>query len=106
MDATALEGSKPVKRYRICLITLECGQQLTGENIRIRSDLSSCAKVPPVNVEMELPQPMASFLSLLPPVDELACYNVKVEANMKLLKSANSNFKPNHELFTERLFNK
>ena len=87
MDATTLAGSKTVKGCRICLITLECGKQLTGENIRIRSDLSSCAKVPPVKLEVELPQPMANLFSLLPTVEELPYYNTKVEANMKLLKS-------------------
>ena len=87
MDATKLAGSKTVKGCRICLITLECGKQLTGENIRIRSDSSSCTKVPPVKLEVELPQPIANLFSLLPTVDELPCYNAKVEANMKLLKS-------------------
>ena len=87
MDATTLAGSKTVKGCRICVITLECGKQLNGENIRIRSDLSSCAKVPPVKRDVELPQPMAHLFSLLPTVDELPYYNTKVEANMKLLKS-------------------
>ena len=76
VDATTLAGSKTVKGCRICLITLECGEQLT-------------AKVPPVKLDLELPKPMANFFSLLPTVDELSCYNKKVEANMKLLKYVN-----------------
>ena len=40
-DANTLAGSKTVKAYRICLILLESGKQLIGENIRIRSDISS-----------------------------------------------------------------
>ena len=87
MDATTLVGSKTVKGCRICVITLECGEQLTGENIRIRSDLSSCSKLPPVKLDVELPEPMGNLFSLLPTVDELPYYNTKVEANMKLLKS-------------------
>ena len=43
MDATNLACSKTVKVSRFCLITIECGKQLTGEIIRTRSDLSSCA---------------------------------------------------------------
>ena len=87
MDSTTLAGSKTVKGCRICLITLECGKELTGENFRNRSDLSSCAKVPPVKLDVELPKPMANLFSLLPTVDELPYYNTKVEAKMKLLKS-------------------
>ena len=86
MDATTLAGSKTVKGCRNCL-TIECSKQLTGENIRIRSDLSSCAKVPPVKLDLEPLKPMAILFRLLPTVDELPYYNRKVEANMKLLNS-------------------
>ena len=40
MDAELLGGSKTVHACRIRLITLKCGKQLTGGNIRIRSHLS------------------------------------------------------------------
>ena len=86
MEATTLIGSKMVKGCRICLITLGWGKQLTGVNTRTQSDLSSCAKVPPVKLHVELPE-MANLCSLLPTVDQLPYYNPKVEAIMKLLKS-------------------
>ena len=60
---------------------------MTGDNFRIRSDLSSCSRVPPVKLDVELPIPMANFFSLLPLFEELPYYNTKVEANMKLLSS-------------------
>ena len=84
---------KTVKGCSICLITLECGKQLTGEIVRIRSDLWSCAKFPAVKLEVELPKPMAKFFGLLPTVEELLCYNTNEEANMKQLKSVKR--KPN-----------
>ena len=87
MDATTIAGSETVEGCRICLITLECGKQLTGENIRIRSDLSSCAKVPPVKLDVALPEPRANYFSLLPTVGELPYDKSEVEADMKLLKS-------------------
>ena len=87
MDATTLASSTTVKGCRICVIRLEGGKQLACENIRIRSDLSSCAKVQPVKLYVELPQPIAHLFSLLPTVDELPYYNTKVGANMKLLKT-------------------
>ena len=85
-DATTLAGSKTMKVCKICLITLECGKQLTGETIRIPSDRRSCAKVPPVKLDVDLSKAVANLFSLLPTVDELPYYNTEVEANMKLLK--------------------
>ena len=85
MDATSVARSKTVKRCGICLITLECGKQLYGEIIKVRSDLSLCAKVPAVKLAVELPKPMANLFSLLSTVEETPYYNTKVEANMKLL---------------------
>ena len=60
--------------------------------VRIRSDLFTCANVPPVKLDVELLQPMANVFSLLP-TDEVRYYNTKVEANMKLLKTVNLEFR-------------
>ena len=98
MNATAMAGAKIVRRCRICLITLPCGKQMSGNKIRIRSDLSSCSKVPPIKLDVELPTTMANLFPLLPPAEELPYYNTKVEANMKLLSSLKleSQAQPNH----------
>ena len=87
MDALTIAGSNTVKGCKICLITVECGKQLSSEKIRIRSDLSSCAEVLPVKLDVALAEPMANLIGLLSTVDELLYYNTKVEANIKLLKS-------------------
>ena len=60
--------------------------------VRIRFDLFTCANVPPVKLDVELLQPMANVFSLLP-TDEVPYYNTKVEANMKLLKTVNLEFR-------------
>ena len=85
--STNLVHPKTVKGCRMCLILLERGKQLTGEIVRILSDLWSCAKVPAVKLEVELPKPMANFFILLSTEEELLYSNTKVEANMKLVKS-------------------
>ena len=66
---------------------LERGRQSTEKNIRVRSHLSPCAKVPTVELDVELPKTMEELFSLLPAVSELSDYNTKVGANTKLLKS-------------------
>ena len=98
MNATLMVGTKIVKGCRLCLITLPCGKQMSGNSIRIRSDLSSCSKVPPIKLDVELPTPMANLFRLLPPVEELPSYNTNVEANMKLLSSLKLELQaqPNH----------
>ena len=67
--------------------TLERGKQSTGENITVRSDLSPRARVPKVELDVELPETMGKLFSLLPTVSELSDYNREIGANIKLLKS-------------------
>ena len=85
MNATTTAGSKTIKGCRICIVSLKCGKQLIGPNIRIRSDLTTCMKVPPLYLNVKLPDQMSKLFSLLPTVDELPYYNTRVEANIKLL---------------------
>ena len=58
------------------------GQHLNGENNKIRFDLPSCAKVPPVELDGEMLKYLATLFSLLPTVKKLPYYNRKVAANM------------------------
>ena len=98
MNPRTMAGARIVKGCRLCLITLPCGKQISGNNIRIRSDLSSCSKVPPIKLDVELPTPMANLFRLLQPVEELSYYNTKVEVIMKLLSSLKLELQaqPNH----------
>ena len=91
-DATTLAGSKTVKGCRFCVITPECGKELTRENIKNRADVSSLAEIPAVRLELELPRPMAKLVSLLTAVDELPYYSTKMEAKIKLLKGIKLEF--------------
>ena len=45
---------------RICLITLACGMESMTDNIKIRSDLLSCAHIPLIKLQVSLPNPIAS----------------------------------------------
>ena len=87
MNATTTAGSTTIDGCQICLVSLRCGKQLIGPNVRIRSDLSTCMKVPPLKLNVTLPEPMARLFSLIPTVDQLPHYNTRVEANIQLLSS-------------------
>ena len=74
----------------ICIVTLECGRQLQGPNIRIRSDLSSCEDTPPVKLTVKLPTPIQQLLSSMPDIQELPYFTSKTEANVELLRTIRS----------------
>ena len=54
-------------------------------NIKIRSDLSSCAHIPPIKLQVSLPNPIASLVMEVPPLQELPFYTSKADAEVKLL---------------------
>ena len=43
---TTSSGIINCPRCRICIITLKCGMQLVGPDIKFRSDLSTCEQLP------------------------------------------------------------
>ena len=71
---------------RICIITLECGMQIMTKHIKIRSDLSSCSHIPAIKLRVSLPNPLASLIMEVPPLEDLPLYDSKAEAGVKLLK--------------------
>ena len=71
---------------RICIITLECGMQIMTKHIKIRSDLSSCSHIPAIKLQVSLPNPLASLIMEVPPLEDLPLYDSKAEAGVKLLK--------------------
>ena len=71
---------------RICIISLECGVQLMTDNIKIRSDLSSCNEIPPIKLKVSLPNPLSSLIMEVPPLEDLPLYTSNAEAGVKLLK--------------------
>ena len=86
-------GSSSFPGCRICVVTLACWNQISGSNIRIRSDLQSCSTIPPTIMIVDLPVSLASVLSALPSLNELPMYTTKSQANIQLLKSIKDNIK-------------
>ena len=87
MNATTTAGSTMADRCQICLVSLSCGKQLIGSNVRIRSDLGTCMTVPPLKLNVTQPEPMTRLFSLIATVDQLPHYNTRVEVNIQLLNS-------------------
>ena len=46
----------------ICLITLEYGVHLMTDNLQIRSDLPSCNEIPPIKLQVSLPNPLNALI--------------------------------------------
>ena len=71
---------------RICLITLECGVHLMTDNLKIRSDLSSCNEIPPIKLKVSLPNPLNALIMEVPPLEDLPLFTSNAEAGVNLLK--------------------
>ena len=85
--ATTASDMTKYKGCRICVVTLSCGRQLVGPNVKIRSDLASCKDVPPIKIQVRLPDPLAHLISQLPSLDELPMYTTQVDASVDMLRS-------------------
>ena len=72
--------------YRICIINLGCGMQIMTKHSKIRSDLSSCNRIPAIKLRVSLPNPLASLIMQVLPLEKLPLYDSKAEAGVKLLK--------------------
>ena len=86
---TASTTSSRIIKYpgcQICIITLECGKQLVGPHIKIRSDLSTCEQLPAIKVTVTLPDPLAQLWSELPEVHDMTYFSTKSAAGIKTLK--------------------
>ena len=91
METSTLSSSdstmRKFKGCRICLISLECGRQIMGPNIKIRSELSSCEHIPAVKVNVKLPGPLAHLIGTLSSVEKMPTYNQQVDASMDTLRN-------------------
>ena len=93
MNSSTPTGTSSFPGCRICIVTLACGKQLSGPNIRIRSDLQTCSLIPPHIMNVDLPIPLHNVLTALPSLDELPAYSTKSQANIALLKSIKEDIK-------------
>ena len=57
-ESTTSSGIVKYPGCRICIITLKCGKQLSGDHIKIRSDLSTCEEMPAIKVNVKFPDPL------------------------------------------------
>ena len=87
MNSSTPIGSSSFPGCRICVVTLACGKQISGPNIRIRSDLHSFSKIPATIMNVDLPIPLSHVLTALPSIDELPMYATKSQVKIALLKS-------------------
>ena len=71
---------------KIFLITLNCEEQLISKHIKIRSDLSSCAKIPAAQIDVKLDNPLQKLISTVPELDQLPYYKSKADANIALFQ--------------------
>ena len=53
---------------QVCIIVLQCGQELQGPNIHLRSDWSTCVDAVPLQLDIQLPDPLAFLFNELPPM--------------------------------------
>ena len=72
---------------QICIITLACGREMRGKNIRIRSDLSSCQDLAAIKLQVKLPDPLQGLMRELPDIDSLPYFTSKTDAGLQLLRS-------------------
>ena len=93
MNSSTPTGTSSFPGCRICIVTLAFGKQLSGPNIRIRSDLQTCSLIPPHIMNVDLPIPLHNVLTALPSLDELPAYSTKSKANIALLKSIKDDIK-------------
>ena len=85
-DSTTSAGIIKYAGCRICIITLKCGKQMSCPGIKIRSDISTCRKLPAIKVNVQFPDPLKQVWSELPKIDDMLYYSTKTEAGIALLK--------------------
>ena len=72
---------------KICIITVACDfQVIVGDNIKIRSDLESCDKIPAKFIDVQLPDPLEHLIGAVPDVKDLPYFETRTEAGVTLLR--------------------
>ena len=85
-ESTTSSGIVKYPGCGICIITLKCGKQLSGDHIKIRSDLSTCEELPAIKVNVKFPDPLLELWSELPEIDDMPYCSTKAEAGIAMLK--------------------
>ena len=69
-----------------CLVTVKCQFQLHVGNLKIRPDLETCDKMQAMFIDVQLPDPVADLLGIVPEIEKLPFYSSKATAGVELLK--------------------
>ena len=85
-DLTTSNGRSKCPGYRICIITFKCGKQMCGPQMKIRSDLSTCEKLPANRVNVQFPDSLKQVWSQLSEIDDMPYCCTKTETGVALLK--------------------
>ena len=85
-NSTDLINVKHHKGCKVCIITLECGHELEGNNVHIKSDLSTCKKTGARKLNIQLSPPLSRLFSKLPPLPNLPQISDIGQAQEKLLE--------------------
>ena len=85
-ESTTSSGIVNYPGCRICIIPLKCGKQLSGDHLKIRSDLSNCEEMSAIKVNVIFPDPLLELWSELPVIDDRPYYSAKTEAGIAILR--------------------
>ena len=87
LESKQKSWNRLIARYKICIITVECDLQVfIGDNIKIRSDLEACDKVPAKIFDVQLPDPLEHLMQAVPDVEDLPYFESRVVAGVDLLR--------------------
>ncbi len=92
---SAMTRSKDHPDCHICLITLDCGQQLISKHGKFRPDLSTCDKIPAKRIQMQLAHPLKSLLTAVPNIEDLPYFESESDAGILLLREVKSKLSSN-----------
>ena len=59
---------------------------MSGDHIKIRSDLGTCEEKPAIRVNVKFPDPLLELWSELLEIEDMPYYSTKAEAEIAMLK--------------------
>ena len=91
-ESTTSSGIVKYPGCRICIITLKCGKQLTGDHIKIRSDLRTFEELPAIKVNVKFPGPLVELWSEFLEIDDMSYCSTKADAGIAVLKKCRKHY--------------
>ena len=72
---------------KACIISLNCGEQVEGPNVLMRSDAKSCAEMPALRIDVKLPTAIDHLFKALPPLRNIVNYDNSKPAKEELVSN-------------------